>query len=151
MQISMQVYFMYVKMWHYTTRTHSHMYSLILCMHVCMYAMPCHAMHVCMLEHVGTCWNTCMFSIVQPYAHEVYVCVWGAKCNRWWILIHDHHHSVVWTRKTRRRGSAPTIWGLCSNSLSIFIFRYRTLLRFPKNGTMLPIESNACSVLMVLM
>ena len=76
----MQVYFMYVKMWHYTPHTHSHMYSLILCMHVYMYvchAMPCHAMHVCKLEHVGTCWNTCMFSIVQPYAHEVYVCVWG--------------------------------------------------------------------------
>lgn len=67
---------MYVKMWHYTTHTLA--YVFINFMYACIYVcMPCHAMHVCKLEHVGTCWNTCMFSIVQPYAHEVYVCVWG--------------------------------------------------------------------------
>jgi hypothetical protein len=69
----MQVYFMYVKMWHYTTRTHSHMYSLILCMHVCMYAMPCHAMHVCMLEHVGTHVCSALFS----HMHMKYTSVCG--------------------------------------------------------------------------
>ena len=99
--------------------------------------MPCMYVSWNMLEHVGTHVCSALFS----HMHMKYTSVCGAKCHRWWKLIHDHHHSVVWTRKTRRRGSSPTIWGLCSNSLSIFIFRYRTLLRFPRMGPCFPLRA----------
>jgi hypothetical protein len=97
----MQVYFMYVKMWHYTTRTHSHMYSLILCMNVCMYAMPCHAMHVCMLEHVGTHVCSALFS----HMHMKYTSVCGGQSATgdefWYTTI-----TTVWFERERRDGEA---------------------------------------------